>query len=445
MSKLNSIEIEKALLGFLIENGANENLITNYLVPNDFADAKHKYIYTAINILLNKNVDIELPTLINELKKANVFQKIGGEKYLIDLIRHAGLKSNITQYAIEISNFAKLRLIKQNILEVEKNISLKNSNVEDVISDLSNRIMSVSHPMASKKFQSALNLINTSIKELKSRATGKIVSGIETQYYALDSMTSGFQKGDLIILASRPSMGKTSLSLNLAVNIAQTKNVAFFSLEMPSIQLINRVLSAKSGIESNRLRNARNITKLEWEKIYHFQNKIGKYNLFIDDTPGLTLSELVWKSKKLMMGKNRPNIIFIDYMQLIRINNSSKIDNRQAEVAMISNGLKQLARELNVPIVALAQLSRRVEQRENKIPIMSDLRESGSIEQDADLIMFLYREAYYLEKEEVHDKNEQQLETVDVIIAKHRNGETGKFKLVFHKNLGKFSSLPKNY
>ena len=146
-----------------------------------------------------------------------------------------------------------------------------------------------------------------------------------------------------------------------------------------------------------------------------------------------------------MMGKNKPDIIFIDYMQLIRIKNNNKIDNRQAEVAMISNGLKQLARELNVPVVSLAQLSRRVEQRENKVPIMSDLRESGSIEQDADLIMFLYRDAYYADKEEVQDKQAQQLEEVDVIVAKHRNGETGKFKLVFNKNLGKFSSLPKNY
>jgi len=282
-------------------------------------------------------------------------------------------------------------------------------------------------------------------EELESRAEGNVVSGIETQYHALDSMTSGFQKGDLIILASRPSMGKTSLSLNLAVNISQTKNVAFFSLEMPSTQLINRVLSAKSGIESNRLRNAQSISKQEWDKIYHFQNEIGKYHLFIDDTPGLTLSELIWKAKKLMMGKNKPDIIFIDYMQLIRIKNNNKIDNRQAEVAMISNGLKQLARELNVPVVSLAQLSRRVEQRENKVPIMSDLRESGSIEQDADLIMFLYRDAYYADKEEVQDKQAQQLEEVDVIVAKHRNGETGKFKLVFNKNLGKFSSLPKNY
>lgn len=445
MSKLSAIEIEKSLLGFLIENGTNTNIVINYLSSDNFYDPKNKMIYKTITALDEKNIEVEYITLVNELNKENALEKIGGAKYITELMKKAGLKSNVTKYAMEIHNFAQLRLVQKNLNDIQNDIQYKKNNINDVINQLGEKVMSITNTSLTKHFQSSLEIINDAIKVLEKRAAGKIISGIQSQYKILDDMTSGFQKGDLVIIASRPSMGKTSFALNIAVNISRTKNVAFFSLEMPAEQLINRVLSSTTGIESNKLRHSKDLNAHEWDKIYHYQKEIGKYKLFIDDTPGLNLSELIWKAKRLSKGKNKPDIIIIDYMQLLSVKGNKHSDNRQAEVAAISNGLKQLARELEIPVISLAQLSRRVEQRESKIPIMSDLRESGSIEQDADIIMFLYRDAYYQMKEEKHHSPEtSSLEEVDIIVAKHRNGETGKFSLIFNQSLGKFSSIPKN-
>ena len=444
MFNLSAIEMERSLLGYIIENGTNNNFVNHYLLDEDFYDPKNRLIYKTIMHMDENNVEVEYITLINELTKYGVLDKIGGTQYIISLMKSSGLKSNVGKYALEINRFSQIRKIKRNLSEIQNTIDLKNPDVDSLLSDINEKMANISHPSSSRKFQSALQIINESIKILEEKAAGKIKSGVLSQYKILDSMTGGFQKGDLIILASRPSMGKTSLALNIAVNISRTKNVAFFSLEMPSQQLINRVLSAKSGIDSSLLRHSKNLSKSDWSKIYHSQKQIGELKLFIDDTPGVTLSELTWKATKLSQSKNKPDIIIIDYMQLIKITNMNKNSNRQAEVAAISNGLKQLARELNIPIIALAQLSRRVEQRENKVPIMSDLRESGSIEQDADIIMFLYREEYYNSQNDESAASGSELEEVDIIISKHRNGETGKFNLIFNQGLGRFASIPKS-
>jgi replicative DNA helicase len=263
MSKLNAVEIEQSLLGYLIENGVNTNVIVNYLSPDDFFEQKNKEIYKTILQLSEKGIEVELVALINELKKANMLQKVGGRSYLVDLMQQAGLKSNINKYAMEISNFAQLRLVQQNLVTVQNDIQFKKKNVEEVLNDLSEKMMQIVHPNSTRKFKSAFDLIKDSIKLLESHAAGNIVSGVKSQYRVLDEMTSGFQKGDLIILASRPSMGKTSFALNIATNISRTRNVAFFSLEMPAVQLINRILSAKTNIESNKLRNAQHLTTTE--------------------------------------------------------------------------------------------------------------------------------------------------------------------------------------
>ena len=440
-NNLNAVEYEKKILGYIINNNDVRHInILKYLDTNDFYDVRHQIIFKTILELINSGNEIELITLIQELTKKGELQKAGGKDYLILISQEEGLKSNLTKYAMEINNYAKLRKILISLNGISQNIISKSANAYDVLETISNKMLGITPSKNSKGFQTAYHILENAINIISKKASNEYHLGIETQYKELDQMIGGFQPGDLVILASRPSMGKTAFSLNLAANISRSKNVAFFSLEMPSEQLVNRILSMRTSVDSSKLRKPEFLGTSDWDKIYHFKDEIKGYKLFIDDTPGLKLSELLWKAHQLARSTNKPDIIIIDYMQLITTKNNTQMENRQAEVTKISISLKQLARELQIPVIALAQLSRRVEQREIKIPIMSDLRESGSIEQDADIIMFLYREDYYKTKEEFKS-NIKKGEEVDIIIAKHRNGETGKVKLFFEPSLGRFTSI----
>ncbi len=432
----NAIEIEQAVLGLLL---SNHKLISNtigYINAEEFYDKRHRMIFETLEELANSDITIEVAAIINRLKEKDQLIEIGSEAYLASLINLAALESNLTKFIKVISEKAHLRKVKNVVTKLSKDLEKENVDANELIEKVETNILASTRDIAMGEFEDAATIIKKTIKNIELRQSSTELAGIPTNWVEIDNMTSGFQKGDLVILAARPSMGKTAFALNIAASAAKANNVAFFSLEMPKEQLMARILSSVSYVDSYKFKK-NSMSKLDWEKINLAEESISKMKLFIDDTPGLTLTELMWKAKK--HHKNHPiDMIIIDYMQLISGPKGSNGDNRQAEVSAISRGLKQLARELNVPLIALSQLSRRVEQREDKRPMMSDIRESGAIEQDADLIAFLYREAYYKKTEETSEEDLRH-QTTKVIVAKHRNGAIGDVELIFDPSIGLFT------
>lgn len=434
VNKFQNIQIESELLGLILIDNQIINKVRGYLSVDDFFDLKNAAIYQAILNIASEGLDIEIPLVIRELEQHNAFNKTNESKivYLSNLINVAGLKTNVEKYIREIANHSQRRKIKQTIKELNFTIEQSNQDPDEIIETFQQKVAD-SRALRFKEFEDAPTIVDQAIYEIEQKAGGHTISGISSDFPSLDEMTLGFQKGDLIIIAARPSMGKTAFALNLSTNIAKNKTVGLFSLEMSSIQLFNRILASFSFIPGNKIRHPKNLSTLEMKKLYVATRNIKGLNLYVDDSPGLKLSDLVWKARRLHKTK-KLDLLVIDYLQLISINTRLS-ENRQIEVAIISSTLKKLARELEIPIIALSQLSRRVEQRESKIPMMSDLRESGSIEQDADLIMFLYREAYY-KKDETSNSN---IQSTDIIVAKHRNGATGDITLSFNPSFSLFT------
>ncbi len=431
-----AVEIEQAVLGLLI---SNHHLITNtigYIKAEEFYDKRNKIIFRTLEELASTNITIEIAAIINNLKEKGKLKEIGSEAYIAMLIQNAALESNLTQFIKVISEKAHLRKVKDVVTRLGKDLEKENADANELIEKVETDILASTRDVAMGEFESAAEIIKQTIKNIELRQTSSELAGIPTNWTDFDNMTSGLQKGDLVILAARPSMGKTAFALNMAVAAAKDYSVAFFSLEMPKEHLMARILSSVSYVDGYKFKKNL-LTKLDWEKINIAQEQISDYSLFIDDTPGLTLAQLMWKAKK-HHNNHKVDMIIVDYMQLISGPRGSLGDNRQAEVSAISRGLKQLARELNVPLIALSQLSRRVEQREDKRPLMSDIRESGAIEQDADLIAFLYREAYYKKTEE-QNNDDMRHQSTKVIIAKHRNGAVGDIELAFDPSIGLFT------
>ena len=431
----NVIELERALLGAILVNEKLFHNVKGRITAEEFFNDKNAMIFTAITELYDKGYeDVEVRPILNRLEEKGQLEKVGAE-YIASLIESPGLPSNVTNYMKEISDKASLRNLRGRIDVMQKELAHPDVDASAVLEKLENDIIGTNRGTEIKEFIDSKTAIAQTIEAIERRAAGEGVSGVAVDFPSLDKITGGFQKGDLIILAARPSMGKTALALNMAANAAKTNNVAFYSLEMPTQQLYTRILSFTAYIDGNKLRDARNLTENEIKKMYLAKDKIENMKLFIDDTSGIKLSELVWKAKKLHKNKGL-DMIVIDYLQLIVSSSSNGVENRQAEVSAISRTLKKLARDLNIPVIALSQLSRKVEQRESKVPMMSDLRESGAIEQDADIIAFVYRDAYY--NREKLDENQGQPEVTDVIIAKHRNGSIGKVRLSFKPEHGLF-------
>ncbi len=436
-----SIDTEKAVLGLLLSNHKLVSQAIGYLQPDEFFDIKHQYIYSALKSLVEKDVKVEIAAIINELTTMGTFESIGKEAYLAELIQSAALESNLTKFMMVISDKAHLRYVKSVVSGLAKELDKSDADANMLIEKVENEILASTKGVENRDFEHSKEIIKKTIQQIQMRMQGSVISGIPTEWDEFNDVTSGFQKGDLIILAARPSMGKTAFALNIAQTAAQESVVAFFSLEMPKEQLLARVLSSTSYVDGYKFKK-NNLSKQDWIKINQAEEQISNLNLFIDDAPGLTLSELMWKAKKLNQTK-KVDMIIIDYMQLILGPKGISSENRQSELSAISRGLKQLARELNVPVIALSQLSRRVEQREDKRPLMSDIRESGAIEQDADLIMFLYRDSYYNPKQNMDNPEEQKHQVTEVIISKHRNGATGKLELVFDPSICLFQNKPK--
>lgn len=435
-----SQEIEEAILGLAIQNNSVATKVVAYLNSDDFFYLKNKIIFQSIEFLVEQNQLIESANLINHLKEKKLFSDVDNGEYIQHLIEVSGYETNLNKYFEVLSSKSNLRKISDTTKTILNKLDSSGANYEDLVEEFQRTMYGLEKTRNSHEFVESKVLIKKIVEDIANRQDDKRLTGLVTGFHSIDSMTSGLQKGDLIIIAARPSMGKTAFALNIANNIAKSNNVAFFSLEMPAEQLLTRIISIEGNIDGNKLKNPSKMNETDWTRLYLVQDKIEKINLFIDDSPTIKLSEIVWKTRRLK-NKGKLDLIIIDYLQLIPLSHKTTSDNRQQEVSIISRTLKQLARELEVPVIALSQLSRKVEQREDKTPMMSDLRESGAIEQDADIVGFLYREGYYSkDKEEAHDSALQQ---TDFIISKHRNGTVGSIDLGFNLAKGKFTDRSK--
>lgn len=430
-----SIDAEHAILGALILYPGAINTALEYgLLAEHFFLPAHQDIYQTMNDLALRGITIDGTILIDKLKDSNLLNSIGGIDYIIQLTDTATTISTLKHYVEIIIDKFKLRQLIEIMTDLTSDAFNNQGEVDDVMDKAEKLILDVTRSRRSSDFREAREVVETVLEGIKVKSeSGTGITGMKTGYKDLDRITSGFQRGDLIILAARPSVGKTAFALNLATNMAMYNNLpsAIFSLEMPAEQLMSRILTFESEVAGTKLRDGTLKTDKDWNALYEAASRVKEAKIYIDDSPSLRISEIFSKCRKLKAEHNL-GVIIIDYLQLM--DSGKNAENRQQAVSEISRAFKGLARELDVPVLALSQLSRGVETRQDKRPMLSDLRESGAIEQDADIVMFLYREDYH-NMEEESDKQD-----TDVIIAKHRNGSLANVTLVFDKTINKFFS-----
>lgn len=430
-----SIDAEHAILGALILYPGAINTALEYgLLAEHFFLPAHQDIYQTMNDLALRGITIDGTILIDKLKDSNLLNSIGGIDYIIQLTDTATTISTLKHYVEIIIDKFKLRQLIEIMTDLTSDAFNNQGEVDDVMDKAEKLILDVTRSRRSSDFREAREVVEKVLEGIKVKSeSGTGITGMKTGYKDLDRITSGFQRGDLIILAARPSVGKTAFALNLATNMAMYNNLpsAIFSLEMPAEQLMSRILTFESEVAGTKLRDGTLKTDKDWNALYEAASRVKEAKIYIDDSPSLRISEIFSKCRKLKAEHNL-GVIIIDYLQLM--DSGKNAENRQQAVSEISRAFKGLARELDVPVLALSQLSRGVETRQDKRPMLSDLRESGAIEQDADIVMFLYREDYH-NMEEESDKQD-----TDVIIAKHRNGSLANITLVFDKTINKFFS-----
>jgi replicative DNA helicase len=426
-----SIESEKAVLGSMLISKDAVPRAMNILIDNSFYDAKHQIIYKNIMELFEKNEVIDSVSLINNLKKNKELEKVGGAYYLTGLSNEAPSFENVEYYA----NIVKEKYILRTVISVSKEISFdaydEHLDVGTILDKAEQKLFNISQQSQLSQFTDIYPLLEKVLEDWAQQKKGTL-TGIASGFTELDNMLSGFQKSDLIILAGRPSMGKTALALTIARNSAVTYNhkVGIFSLEMSNQQLAQRLITAEARVDSHLVRTGR-LPKTEWKNLASAANDLHKAPIYIDDSASLNILELRAKARKLKSEKD-VDILIVDYLQLL--NQDGRSESRQQEISFISRSLKALAKELKIPIIALSQLSRAVESRAEHRPIMSDLRESGAIEQDADIILFIYRKFVY-------SRDELDKGLAEIIVAKHRNGPTGNLDIAFFENFAKFDNL----
>ncbi len=437
-----NIEAEEAVLGAILVNPRVITKIVEYLKPESFYKPAHRYIYEAMIQLFNSNEKIDIITVCDVLNFNSKLDSVGGRSFINDLSYNAITTANIEYYAKIIQEKA----IKRALINAGSEIVSFGYDVNSIDASLESA-QKLIFDIASKKATTDL----TPVKELVLDAYEKIeyrhnhqgeLLGIPTDFYDLDVLLNGLQRSDLIILAARPAMGKTALALNIAQNVGIKAKVpvAIFSLEMSKQQLMQRMLCSVAEVDTQKLKTG-NMQSKDWEKIVDAMNQFAQAPIYIDDTPGCTLTDIRAKCRRLKMAQNDIGLVVIDYLQLMESSNS-KEDRFQA-VSTISRGMKMLAKELDVPVIALSQLSRAVEGRTDKRPMLSDLRESGSIEQDADIVMFIYRDEYYRKAEDGEEDEAAKAINKgesEIIIAKHRSGPVGTVKLLFQGNITKFKN-----
>ncbi|HJM04032.1 MAG TPA: replicative DNA helicase [Candidatus Saccharimonadaceae bacterium] len=433
-----NVDAEMSLLGAVLIDEETLADISEHVTAKDFYEKRHGEIYGAMMRLYEKHRPVDLLTLTEELKKKGELEGIGGSAYLTELTNYVPTAAHAEAYAELVSQKAvRRRLIKASADISELGFD-EDYSTQELLEKAEAELFSVSDQSLKQDLVSLESILTDSFDRLEELHRNKgSLRGVRTGYRDLDNMTAGLQRSDLIILAARPSMGKTTLVTNLAYNVATVAKqpVLFFSLEMSKEQLVDRMLSDASGVDSWGIRTG-NLSDDDFSKLSDAMGEMAEAPIFIDDTPGLSVLEMRTKARRA--AHEQPlGLIIVDYLQLMQASGRSD-GNRVQEVSEISRGLKLLARELNVPVIGLSQLSRSVESRSPQIPQLSDLRESGSIEQDADIVMFIYREAYY--NPETEREN-----ITDLIIAKHRNGPTGKVELYFHPERLRFMSLDRKH
>ncbi|MFZ3577697.1 replicative DNA helicase [Virgibacillus sp. DJP39] len=433
-----NIEAEQAVIGAIFLEPEAFSSASELLLPEDFYRASHQRIYETMIKLSDKGEPIDLVTVTTSLSNAKTLDEVGGVSYLTDIAGSVPTAANISYYSKIVEEKSVLRRLIRTATDIVTTSFSKEDEIEDVLNEAEKNILEVSHRKNSGAFQAIKDVlidVYDNIENLHHQSSD--LTGVPSGFRDLDRITSGFQQNDLIIIAARPSVGKTAFALNIAQNVAinTDENVAIFSLEMGADQLVSRMLCAEGNIDAQRLRTG-NLEAEDWSKLTMAMGSLSNAGIYIDDSPGIRVSEIRSKCRRLKQ-EHGLGMIVIDYLQLIQGSANSK-DNRQQEVSEISRSLKGLARELNVPLIALSQLSRGVEQRQDKRPMMSDLRESGSIEQDADIVGFLYRDDYY-------DAESEKQNIIEIIISKQRNGPVGNVELAFVKEYNKFVDLDHRY
>jgi replicative DNA helicase len=434
-----SIEAESSVLGgLLLDNGAWDR-VGDLLVDSDFYRHEHRLIYAAIGALINASKPADVITVSEYIQNQGKTAEMGGLGYLNSLAQYVPSASNIRRYAEIVRERSILRKLVSASDEIATNaFNPQGKAIDRILDEAEQKIFNIGEEGSRMKqgFQSMDTLVVELLDRVQEMADNpNDITGVPTGFYDLDRMTSGLQSGDLVVLAARPSMGKTAFAINIAEHVALNEGlpVAVFSMEMGASQLAVRVVGSIGRIDQGRLRTGK-LHDDEWPRLTEAIEKLRTVSLHIDETPGLTPSELRANARRLSRQCGKLGLIVVDYLQLMSGSGGSGGDNRATELGEISRGLKMLAKELQCPVIALSQLNRSVEQRTDKRPMMSDLRESGAIEQDADIIMFIYRDDYY-------NKDSKDPGVAEIIIGKQRNGPTGTVRLTFLKNLTRFESL----
>ncbi|MDQ0158367.1 replicative DNA helicase [Alkalibacillus salilacus] len=433
-----NIEAEQAVLGAIFLEPNAVVTASEIILPEDFYRVSHKRVFEMMVQLMDRGEPIDLVTVTTELSNADMLNDIGGVSYLTDIANSVPTAANIEYYAQIVKEKSTLRHIISSATGIVTKTFEENEAVTELLDYAERSILDISQAQSSGKFRNIKDvLVNVYDNIEQLHYNDEDVTGVATGFNDLDNITSGFQKNDLVIIAARPSVGKTAFALNIAQNVAinAQENVALFSLEMGGEQLVSRMLCAEGNIDAQRLRTGK-LEDEDWGKLTMAMGSLSNAGIYIDDTPGIKINEIRSKCRRLKQDQGL-GMIMIDYLQLIQ-GSPGGSESRQQEVSEISRSLKALALELGVPVIALSQLSRGVEQRQDKRPIMSDLRESGSIEQDADIVGFLYRDDYYEEESEKEN-------IIEIIIAKQRNGPVGTVELAFVKEYNKFVDLDRRY
>ena len=439
-----SIEAEQSVIGSMLMDREAVIAASEIITGSDFYQQQYGIMFDAMVELFNEGKPVDLVTLQDRLKEKEVPPEVSSLDFVRDIITIVPTSANVKSYAAIVSEKAVLRRLIKTTEEIANTCYAGKEPLENILADTEKSIFDLLQNKGGQEFvpikQVAINVLEKIEDAYKNQGT---VTGIPSGFIDLDYKLSGFQPSDFILIAARPSMGKTAFVLNVVDYVSVRKNLPcmVFSLEMSKEQLVNRLFSLESYVDAQLLRTG-NLKDSDWEKLIEGAGTIGRSNLIIDDTPGISISEMRSKCRKYKMEHNL-ELIIIDYLQLMSGSVGGRNESRQQEISDISRSLKALARELSVPVIALSQLSRAVEQRTDKRPMLSDLRESGSIEQDADIVMFIYRDEYYRKaedgEEEIAAKAQSKGES-EIIIAKHRNGSVGTVKLLFQGNITKFKN-----
>ncbi|MGQ7886830.1 replicative DNA helicase [Paenibacillus sp. WC2504] len=436
------LSAEQAVLGAIFTENETMSVVSERLLPEDFIEPKHRIIYESMIELYDAaeaDTPVDLLTVTKHLQRRQQLEHVGGVGYLSELTSAVPTVANVDYYAKIVLDSALERKTRLGMQKIFQNNDL---TAEEMATQAQAVAEEVAERSASKKggfkrIDQVSMQVFEQIEKNNANPNPGGITGISSGFVDLDKQTSGFQRQDLIIIGARPSVGKTALALNVAQSAGTTsgETIAVFSLEMGAAQLVQRMLSSEGRIDASRMRSGI-MEGDDWEKLTMAIGELSRSNVYIDDSPSITVNEIRTRCRQLKKDTGSLGLILIDYLQLI--SGSGRSENRQQEISKISRTLKQIARELDVPIIALSQLSRGVEQRQDKRPMMSDLRESGSIEQDADIVAFLYRDDYY-------DKESEKKNIIEIIIAKQRNGPVGTVELAFQKNFNKFVNLDRSH